>query len=94
MESIVRDVKSIESAERHLYEAVLHRALHEDQRVLVMVLNPGAEPDESIRRKAVAEFCEICREGTEHRERQSISVEEADRAVEEAIRAVRSRRTE
>jgi len=90
MESIVRDVKSVESDERRVYEVVLGRALEENQRVLVMVLNPGAEPDESIRRKAMADFQELCRQGTEHRQRLGVSVEEADQALEEAVRAVRS----
>jgi hypothetical protein len=90
MESIIRDVRDIESNERHVYEAVLHRPLREDQQVLVMVLTPGAEPDEAIRRKAMEEFRQLCREGTEHRERQGVSVEEADLALEESLHAARS----
>ena len=93
MESIIRDVKGIEADERHVYESVLGRALRENQRVLVMVLDPGAEPDESIRGKAMEEFHKLCREGTESRERLGVSVEEADQAVDEAVRAVRSRKT-
>ena len=93
MESVVRSVKGLESDERRVYEAVLGCALQDNQQVLVMVLNPGAAADDSIRRKAVEEFHELCREGTEHRERLGVSIEEADQVLEEALRAVRSRKT-
>jgi hypothetical protein len=94
MESIIRDVKSLESQERQAYELLLGHALQENQRVVVMILNPGAEPDEPVRRKAREEFHDLCREGTEHRQRLAASVEEADQALDEAIRAGRSRKTE
>ena len=93
MESIARDVDKIESNERRVYEAVLGHALRENQQVLLRVIELKREPDESVRRKAVEDFHELCREGTENRERQGISVEEADQAIEEAIRAVRSKKT-
>jgi hypothetical protein len=93
MESIIRDVKSIEPDERRVYEGVLGHTLQENQRVLVIVLEPGAEPDESARRKAMDEFHALCREGTEHRQQLGVSVEEADRAYEEALRAVRAGKT-
>jgi len=93
MESVIRDVKALESDERRLYESALGRALQENQRVLVMVLNPGVEPDESVRRKAMEDFHAVCREGTEHRERMGITVEEADQALDEAVRAARSQKT-
>jgi hypothetical protein len=94
MESISRDVKSLESDERQLYEAVVGHALREDQRVVIHVIELEKEPDESGRRKATEEFHAICKEGTENRQRQGISVEEADQALEQALRAARSQRTD
>lgn len=94
MESVTRDVDKIESNERRVYEAVLGHALRENQQVLVRVIELHKAPDESVRRKAVEDFHELCREGTENRQRQEISVEEADQALEEAIQAVRSKKTE
>jgi hypothetical protein len=94
MESIIRNVKDIESPERRVYESLLGQSLRDNQRVLVMILNPGAEPDESIRRKAMADFHELCRQGTERRQQQGASVEQADQVLEEAVRAVRSRKTD
>ncbi|MGD0897756.1 MAG: hypothetical protein ABR915_07950 [Thermoguttaceae bacterium] len=94
MDSIIRDVSSIESDERRVYEAVLGHALREDQQVMLRVIELKKEPDESIRQKAREEFHELCGEGTENRQRQGISVEEADKALEEAMRAVRFRKIE
>ena len=93
MESVTRDVGKIESGERQVYEAVLGHALRENQQVILRVIELKKEADESARRKARKEFHELCREGTENRERQGVSVEEADQALEEAIRAVRSGKT-
>lgn len=94
MESISRDVSRLEPDERRVYESVLGHALRENQRVIIRVVELENEPDESARRKAREEFHELCREGTENRERQGIPVEEADQAVDEAVRAARSRKPE
>ena len=94
MESITRDVDKIESNERRVYEAVLGHALRDDQQVVLRVIQHRREPNESVRQKAIDEFHELCREGTENRQRQGISVEEADEALEEAMRTVRSQKTE
>ncbi|MGO8750023.1 MAG: hypothetical protein ACLQNE_29095 [Thermoguttaceae bacterium] len=90
MESISRDVRSLESDERRLYESVVGHALGENQRVIIHVIELAKGPDESVRAKAVEEFHELCREGTENRERQGISVEQADQVLEEAVQAARS----
>jgi hemerythrin superfamily protein len=94
MESITRDVSKIESDERRVYEAVLGHALREDQQIVLRVIELQQESDESVCQKAMEEFHDLCREGTDNRERQGISVEEGDQALEEAIRSVRSRKTE
>jgi hypothetical protein len=94
MESITRDVDKIEAGERRVYEAVLGHALRENQQVVLRVIELEKGPDESVRRKASEEFHDLCRTGTENRERQGISVEEADQALDEAIRAARSQKTE
>jgi hypothetical protein len=94
MESIIRDVDKIESKERRVYEAALGRALGDNQQVLVRVIHIEKQPDESVRGKARDDFHALCTEGTENRLRQGVSVEEADQAIEEAIRAIRSPKTE
>ena len=94
MELITRDVDKIESNERRVYEAVLGHALRDNQQVILRVIELRKQPDESVRQKASEEFHELCREGTENRQRQGISMDEADEALDEAIRAGRSRKTE
>lgn len=90
MTTIIRNVTELPPSERQLYETVLGEHLEQNQRVLVMVLKPGVEPDESVRRKAMADFHELCEQGTANRERLGVSIEEADRMVDEAIAHVRS----
>ena len=92
MESISRDVKSLESDERRLYESVVGHALRENQRIIIHVIEVENEPDQAVRRNAIEQFHELAREASEHRERQGISVEQADQTVDEAVRAARSRR--
>ena len=90
MESVIRDVRDIEPAERHVFEALIGHGLAEDQRILVVVLPRGANSDDSVRRRARDEFFELCRQGTENRERLGVSLEEADLILEEALQSVRS----
>jgi polyribonucleotide nucleotidyltransferase len=94
MESITRNVDQIESDERRVYETVLGHALRGNQQVILRVIDLKQEPDESVSRAAREEFHELCREGTENRARRGISVEEADAALDEAVRAARSRKTD
>ncbi len=90
MESVIRDVRDIEPDERHVFETLIGHDLAEDQRILVVVFPPEANPDDSARRRAREEFFELCKQGTENRERQHISIEEADSILEEAFQFVRS----
>ena len=94
MESIIRNVTELAAPERQLYETVLGEHLEESQRVLVMVLKPGIEADESIRHKAMKRFHELCKEGSENRERLGVSVDQTDATVDEAIAHVRSEQRE
>jgi hypothetical protein len=89
MESIFRDVKSIESDERRLYESVVGHALRDNQRVVIRVIELGGEPDEASRRAALGRAVEIARQGRAPVESQGITAEEADAAIDEAIREVR-----
>ncbi|MBI1903149.1 MAG: hypothetical protein HYS13_18770 [Planctomycetia bacterium] len=49
--------------QRQCLESALGVPLAEDQRVLIMVLNPG-EPDESIRARALSRLEQLCEKGT------------------------------
>lgn len=89
MESIARDVTSLESDERRLYEAVVGHPLQENQRVIIRIVDVEAEPAEASRRAALGRAVEIARQGRAAVESQGISTEEADAAIEGAIREVR-----
>lgn len=89
MESIIRDVKNIESDERRLYESVLGHALRENQRVIIRVIELEGEPDEASRRTALRRAAEIARQGRASVEAQGVTAEEADAAIDEAIREAR-----
>jgi hypothetical protein len=92
MESISRDVKSLETDERRLYESVVGHALHENQRVIIRVVDLETEPDQQARRAAMSRAVEIARQGREAAKAQGITEEEANAAIEEAIRDVRRAR--
>jgi hypothetical protein len=89
MESVIRDVKSIESDERQVYESVLGHALQESQRVVIRVIELEGEPDEASRRAALGRSVEIARQGRAAVEAQGITSEEADATIDETIREVR-----
>jgi hypothetical protein len=90
MESVIRDVKSIELNERQLYESVLGHALQESQRVIIRVIElESNDPGEADRRAALGRAVEIARQGRASVEAQGITAKEADATIDEAIENVR-----
>jgi hypothetical protein len=85
-------VKSLETDERRLYESVVGHALRENQRVIIRVVDLETEPDQQARRAAMGRAVEIARQGREAANAQGIMEEEANAAIEEAIRDVRQAR--
>ena len=92
MESVIRDVKSIESNERQVYESVLGHVLQDNQRIIIRVVDREDEADETSRRAALLEAAELARQGRAAAQAQGFSVEEADAIIDEAIREVRRSR--
>ena len=92
MESIIRDVKSIASDQRRVYESVLGHTLRENQRVIIRVIEVEEEPGEANRRAALSRAVDIARQGRAAVEAQGITAEEADAVIDEAIRDVRRSR--
>ena len=89
MESIIRDVKDIVPDERRVYEAAIGHALQDNQRVVIRVVNLGAEPDEATRTAALSRAVEIARQGRAAAAAQGVAPGEAEAAIEEALREVR-----
>ncbi|MGD0897302.1 MAG: hypothetical protein ABR915_05655 [Thermoguttaceae bacterium] len=89
MESVIRDVKSLESDQRHLYEAVVGHALRENQGIILHVIELGAEPDQATRRAALSRAVEIARQGREAAKAQGTTEADAGAAIDAAIQEVR-----
>ena len=89
MEFIFRDVKSIPLDDGQVYEAVVGHTLQDNQRIVIRVIELGGEPDEATRRAALARAVEIARQGRAAVESQGITAEEAEAAIDEAIRVAR-----
>jgi len=90
MESVIRDVRDLVPDERQVVESMVGHGLAEDQRILVVVLPSGTEPDDGVKLRAREEFLALCKFGTENRERLGISVEDADLILDEALMSGRA----
>ena len=89
MDSIIRNVSDLAADERRVYESVLGHTLRENERIVLRVVEMGAEPDEGVRKAALARAVEIARQGRAAAADQGATPEDADAAVEEAVRNVR-----
>lgn len=91
METIVRNVSEIQEDQKRWLEDALGKQLQGNQRIVIMVLNPGALADDALRQQALADLKQLFAKGGEHAQRQGISEQEADEALDEAMRHVRPR---
>ena len=89
MESIIRKVDDLNAEERRMYESMVGHALHENQRVIIHVVELGAEPDGPTRKAAAQRAIEIARRSRASAADQGVAPEEADRVIDEAIHEVR-----
>jgi hypothetical protein len=91
MESVVRNVKTLDFEERRVYEAVLGHPLDENQRVVISLIEGDTE--EATRRSALSRAVEIARHGrASAEEMHNLTSDEADARIDEAIHAVRRSR--
>jgi len=90
MESIIQNVKDIDSDKRAWLEATVGHHLQDNQRVMISVLN--VEPDEETRRAGLKKAAEIAARGRAHATAQGITEEEAGVAIDEAISHYRSQK--
>jgi hypothetical protein len=89
MESIIRKVDELNADERRMYESVLGHALRENQQLMIHVVELDVEPDDVTRTTAGERAIEIARRGRASAAQQGATPEEADRAIDEALREVR-----
>ena len=86
-----RNVEDIPEASRRSLEGLLGRELQQDQRVVILVLDPAAAPSGESRRNAAQGLREIIARAERHAAGTGVSEAEADAAVEEAMAHVRRR---
>jgi hypothetical protein len=92
METIVaKTVGEISDSARRSLEDLLGQQLQPEQRVLAMVIAPGATPDESVRREALIGLRQIIASAQQNADANGVSDEEIDAAVEEAMAHVSDR---
>ncbi len=85
----VESVGNLQSAGKRLLEEMLGRPLQEDQQVLIMVLSPGAEPDEEARRQGRAALEAVFQRTAAHAVRLGAADDEIDAALLDAAEQVR-----
>jgi hypothetical protein len=91
MERLLRNVDDIESADRQAIEHLLGRPLGADQKVFIMAFTPGETPDPETREKVRTRLQETLVAAQQHAGDTGVTAEEADAAIEEAMRHVRPR---
>lgn len=89
----VRNVKDLQDSGKRWLEDVLGQNLKESQQVFIMVFTPGVEPDEATRRQALAGVERTMAEVEQNLTEQSVTDEEFDATVDEAMEDVRRRET-
>jgi hypothetical protein len=92
MQSIIRNVSDIVGDPRRWLESSLGQHLEDTQRVMIMVLNLGKEPDEKTRRQARETLQCIRAEAAANVRAQDLTPEDVDAIVDEAIADVRRRK--
>lgn len=91
MESIIRNVRDLDSDKRQSLEEVLGRELRDDQQLIIQVLTPDLEPDAARKLEALERAQALANKAARHRESLGVSAAEADQVVDEAIEQVRLR---
>jgi hypothetical protein len=94
MESIIRNVKDIESDKRQWLESAVGHQLQDNQQIIIRILSPGTPPDQQTKEQALSDLQRLSEQGTRHREALGVSEEEADKALDEAMRHVRRRESD
>ncbi|HEX5445021.1 MAG TPA: hypothetical protein VFW87_14380 [Pirellulales bacterium] len=90
MASVICKVHDIEADQRRWLEGIVGQPLHENQQVVIQVIDAGVEPSMEQRKSSLAEAAEIARRGRANAAAQGATEHEVDAAIDEALRQVRS----
>ncbi|MFO0944612.1 MAG: hypothetical protein U1D30_01505 [Planctomycetota bacterium] len=89
MESIYRNVTTLEESHRRSLEALLGHQLQANQRVYIAVLNEPPGPSAEQRQEALRQLREIGAEVDAHMQKQGITAEAWEAAVDAACEEAR-----
>ena len=93
MESItLRDVGTLPGDEKRSLEMLLQHPVERDQQVFIMTFRPGVVPDEEAQHRARKSLSRTLDAAQRHASARGVTAQEADAAVEEAMREIRPRR--
>ena len=87
----IQNVKDLQDNGKRWLENVLGQHLKENQQVFIMVFTPGVEPDEALRRQALASVKQTMTHVESNLAEPGVTGEEFDAAVDEAMEDVRRR---
>ena len=87
----VKNVKDIQTGERHWLEGLLGHEVQDNQQVFIMLFTPGLEPSEAAREEARAGFRETWDKVQHHMQERGVSDQGFDAAVDEAMNSIRPR---
>jgi hypothetical protein len=87
----VQNVRDLQEGGKRWLEEVLGQHIAENQQVFVMVFTPGIEPDEAMRRRALAAVEQTMATVEKNLAEQGVTDEAFDAAVDEAMEHVRQR---
>lgn len=85
----VESVRNLQANGKRLLEAMLGQTLQENQQVFIMVLSPGAEPDETARRHARAGLEATFQKTQAYADEHDVADDEIDAAIDEASERIR-----
>jgi hypothetical protein len=89
METAICNVRDIDAGQRQWIEAVVGGPLEDHQQVMIQVIDIGIEPRLELRVNALAEASGIARRGRENAAARSVTEDEVDAAIDEAMHHVR-----
>lgn len=89
MESIIQNVKDIETSQKRWLEEALGQKLLENQFVMIRVMNAGVAPSDETRALAMDDLQRLVSQANSAANEKSVTAQEADAAVVAVIEHVR-----
>ncbi len=89
----IRNVSDFQVEKKQLLEDLFRVHLAENQQVFLVTLTPDVEPDVETRSQAAEEMEILFTQVDQHAQREGISTDAADTAIDEAMEKIRHRKS-